>query len=430
MGAKAAQARAVAIVASGNFLEMYDFQVFGFYAAAIGAAMFPKADPFAQTLFALMTFGAGFLMRPIGGLLLGAYLDRHGRRRGLLITLGLMAVGTLTIAFAPPYAAIGVAAPILVLAGRLVQGLSAGVELGGVSVYLAEIAPPGRKGFYVAWQSASQQVAVILAAAIGIALTLNLPKAEVQAWGWRIPFLVGCALIPFLVLIRRQLTESPAFAAQRERPTFTDVWATVARNWPVVVLGMMLATLTTVTFYMITNYTPTFGTEVLHLSTLAAFTVTLCVGVSNLVLLPVMGAVGDRIGRGRLLIAATLAALLTGYGAMRWLAAEPSFGRLLAVELWFSLIFASYNGAMVAFLTEVMPPTVRTCGFSVAYSLATALFGGFTPAISHELIHRTGDKAAPGLWLTFAALLSLLASVALLKRHAGNPYGEAVQASL
>ncbi len=404
------------MVASGNFLEMYDFQVFGFYAAAIGATFFPKADAYAALMLSLATFGAGFLMRPIGGIVLGAYLDRHGRRTGLLVTLGLMAVGTLTIAVTPPYVAIGLAAPLLVLLGRLIQGFSAGVELGGVSVYLSEIASPGRKGFYVAWQSASQQVAVMFAAVLGIVLTQNLGKAQVEAWGWRVPFLLGCLLIPFLFLMRRRMTESPAFAARTHHPTFREVYATVGRNWGTVLLGMMMVTMTTVSFYTITTYTPTFGTKELHLAPEATFLVTLCVGLTNFVLLPVAGWISDRIGRTPLLVGATLAALATAYPAMSWLVTDPSFGRLLVVELWLAVLFATYNGAMVVHLTEVMPEAVRTCGFSLAYSLATALFGGFTPAIATWLIHETGDKAMPGAWLSVAAALGLVAAIGLRRR--------------
>jgi MFS family permease len=404
------------MVASGNFLEMYDFQVFGFYAAAIGATFFPKGDAYAQLMLSLATFGAGFLMRPVGAVVLGAYVDRHGRRAGLLMTLGLMAIGTLTIAVTPPFMAIGLAAPLMVLAGRLVQGLSAGVELGGVSVYLSEIASPGRKGFYVAWQSASQQVAVMFAAVLGILLTSQLGEAGVKAWGWRAPFLVGCLLVPFLILMRRRMVESPAYAARTQHPTFAEVWGTVARNWGLMLLGMMMVTMTTVSFYTITSYTPTFGTKELHLSPVATFVVTLCVGLTNLILLPVAGAVSDRIGRTPLLVGATLAALATAYPAMRWLVADPSFAHLLMVELWLAVLFATYNGAMVVHLTEVMPERVRTCGFSVAYSLATALFGGFTPAIATWLIHETGDKAMPGAWLSGAAAMGLVAALALRRR--------------
>ena len=404
------EALAIVRVASGNFLEMYDFMVFGYFAAAIGRAFFPGGDSFAGLMKVLMTFAAAFLMRPIGALVLGAYTDRHGRRAGLILTLTLMAVGIATLTFMPPYAMIGLAAPVLVLAGRLLQGFSAGVELGSVSVYLAEIAPPGRKGFYVSWQSGSQQVAVVTAALIGVAAERLVSPAAMETWGWRIPLLVGCLIVPLLFLLRRHLPETEAFEKDHA-PSMGEAMTAIARDWRVVLVGMLLATMTTVSFYTITVYTPTFGEHELHLSAMAALGVTLCVGVSNLVWLPVMGALSDRVGRKPLLIACTLAMLASAYPAMAWLTRAPSFAHLLAVELWLSFLYASYNGAMVVFLTEIVPARLRATGFSLAYSLATAVFGGLTPAICTLLIHQTGDKAMPGAWLSLAAVLGLGATL-------------------
>jgi MFS family permease len=327
-------------VSSGNFLEMFDFMVFGYYAASIGRTFFPNENAFASLMLALMTFGAGFLMRPIGAVILGAYIDRFGRRSGLILTLGLMAIGTLLIACLPGYAVIGVAAPIVILISRLVQGFSAGVELGGVSVYLSEIATPGHKGFYVSWQSASQQVAVMFAALIGVVLHSLLPPATMEQWGWRVPFWIGCLIIPRLYLLRRSLAETDEFLARKQRPSIRQILATLARNWVVVLIGLMMVTMTTVSFYLITAYTPTFGQEELHLSPFESLVVTLCVGISNFIWLPIMGGVSDRIGRRPVLITFTLAALLTSYPAMFWLVREPSFLRLLLVELWLSFIRA------------------------------------------------------------------------------------------
>ncbi len=405
-------------VASGNFLEMYDFMVFGYYAPEIARTFFPNARPFASLMLTLMTFGAGFLMRPLGAIVLGAYTDHHGRRSGLILTLGLMSVGIVSIACVPGYEQIGLLAPLLVLAGRLVQGFSAGVELGGVSVYLAEIATPGNKGFYVAWQSASQQVAVMFAAALGVLLHWRLSPEQMAAWGWRVPLIVGCAIVPTLFLLRRSLKETEEFQARKIHPPMRAVMRSVAEHWGVVVIGMMLVTMTTVSFYLITAYTPTFGSTVLHLASRDSLVVTMCVGASNLLWLPIMGALSDRVGRKPLLIGCTVLALITAFPAMFWLVSAPSFGRLLSVELWLSFLFGSYNGAMVAFLTEIMPIDVRTSGFALAYSLATAIFGGFTPAISTYLIHITGDRAMPGVWLSFAAACGLLAS--LLAKPAGE----------
>jgi len=410
--------RSILRVASGNFLEMYDFMVFGYYAAAIGHAFFPSGNAYLSLMLSLATFGAGFLMRPLGAIVLGAYADRHGRRAGLLLTLTLMSIGILSIACTPGYATLGVLAPVLVLLGRLLQGFSAGMELGGVSVYLAEIAPPGRKGFYVSWQSASQQVAVMFAALVGVVLTSRLSPDAMNEWGWRVPLLLGCLIVPFLFILRRSLPETDEFAARRHHPDTAEILRSLRSNWKVVLVGACLVVMTTVSFYMITAYTPTFGSSVLRLSTLDSLEVTLCVAVSNLFWLPIMGSLSDRIGRKPLLLACTLALLISAYPLMLWLTAAPSFSRLLAAELWLSFLYASYNGAMVVFLTELMPASVRTSGFALAYSLATAIFGGFTPAISTWLVHATDNRAIPGVWLSFAAACGL--GAALL----GKPHKE------
>src|SRR5260221_12059458 len=306
-------------------------------------------------MLSLMTFGAGFLMRPLGALILGAYTDRHGRRAGLLLTLGMMSIGILSIACMPGYATIGLLAPFLVLTGRLLQGFSAGMEVGGLSVYLSEIAPPGHKGFYVSWQSASQQVAVMFAAALGVVLSSILPPQKMMRWGWRIPLLLGCVIIPFLFRLRRSLQETDEFAARKHRPTISEILRSLTASWRIVILGTMLATMTTVSFYMITAYTPTFGSSVLHLASIDSLIVTLCVGASNLFWLPVMGPLSDRLGRRSLLVTCTMLMMITSYPVMLWLVRNPSFSRLLTGVTWVAFIFGSYNGGMVGFLPEIMP---------------------------------------------------------------------------
>src|SRR5213083_3576916 len=350
--------KAVVRVSSGNFLEMYDFMVFGYYAAAIGAAFFPSGSAFVSLMLSFMTFGAGFLMRPLGAIVLGAYTDRHGRRAGLILTLGLMSIGIISIACTPGYATSGLLAPLLVLTGRLLQGFSAGMELGGVSVYLAEIATPGHKGFYVSWQSASQQVAVMFAALLGVVLSSVLPPQKMMLWGWRIPLLLGCAIVPFLFRLRRSLQETDEFIARKHRPSTSEILTSLIANWGIVLIGTMMVTMTTVPFYRITAYTPTFGSSVLHLASIDSLIVTLCVGASNLLWLPVMGALSDRVGRRPLLVGCTILALITAYPAMLWLVAAASFSRLLVHELWLSFLYGSYNGAMIAYLTEIMPANI------------------------------------------------------------------------
>ena len=407
--ARKAKIKTVLRVASGNFLEMYDFMIFGYFSAAIGRAYFPATSEFASLMFSMTTFAVGFMIRPLGAIFLGAYIDHVGRRKGLLVTLGLMSVGTLTIAMVPGYATIGLFAPIIVVFGRLCQGFSAGVELGGVSVYLSEIATPGHKGFYVSWQSGSQQVAVVFAGVLGVALSKFMRPEELQAWGWRIPLIVGCLIIPFIYLIRRTLRETDEFAARSHHPSPGEIYAGVLANWRIVLTGVAMVVMTSVSFYTITAYTPTFGKEILKLTQSDALLVTLFVGLSNLFWLPLMGSLSDRIGRSPLLAFFSITAILTAYPAMSWLVSQPSFNRLLLVELWLSFIYAGYNGAMVVHLTEIVPAQVRTAGFSLAYSLATTV-GGSTPAIVTYLIHATGNRAMPGAWLSLAAALALIAT--------------------
>lgn len=340
-----------------------------------------------------------------------------GRRKGLIVTLSIMAAGTFLIVLIPSYQSIGLWAPLLVLTGRLLQGFSAGAELGGVSVYLAEIATPGRKGFYTSWQSGSQQVAIMIAAAMGFALNMVLEESAIREWGWRIPFLFGCLIVPFIFFLRRKLEETEEFSARRHHLAMRQVFTTLLANWPVVIAGMLMVAMTTTAFYLITVYAPTFGKKVLMLSASDSLLVTLLVAISNFIWLPIGGALSDRFGRKPVLIAMTLLALATSYPALTMLAAAPSFSMMLTVLLWLSFLYGLYNGAMIPALTEIMPAEVRVAGFSLAYSLATAVFGGFTPVISTALIEYTGDKASPGYWMSFAAVCALLATLYLYRRR-------------
>jgi MFS transporter, MHS family, citrate/tricarballylate:H+ symporter len=397
---------------------MYDFMIFGYFADAIARTFFPSRDPMVALLSALATFGAGFLMRPLGAIVLGIYTDRHGRRAGLILTLLLMSVGIVTLTATPSYVAIGAAAPLLVVAGRLVQGFSAGAELGNASVFLSEIAPPQSKGLYVSWQSSSQQVAVMFAALVGYFLAETLTPSQLADWGWRVPLAIGCVIIPLLFLLRRDLRETDVFLARTRRPSVHEILVGLWASRGTVALGMMLVLMTTVSFYTITAYTPTFG-KLLHLPASETLVITGLIGLSNFVWLPVMGMASDRIGRLPILIVASVLAILTAYPALSWLAATPSLTRLVIVELWLSALYASYNAAMVVYLTEIIPEDVRASGFSLAYSLATAI-GGFTPFIVTWLIAETGDRGIPGAWLSGAAVLSLIAILLTMRRPRAN----------
>jgi MHS family citrate/tricarballylate:H+ symporter-like MFS transporter len=418
---------------SGNFLEQFDFFLFGFYAQDIAKAFFPAANDTAALLNAYGVFWLGALMRPVGAVVLGAYIDRIGRRQGLIVTLALMALGTVVIAFCPAYAAIGVAAPIIVLLGRLIQGFSAGVELGGVSVYLSEIATPGNRGFYTSFQSSSQQVAIFVAAIIGFILRESIPgDTFLDVMGgvakWRIPFFIGCIIIPVIFVLRRSLEETPAFLAMKKHPTASEVFASAIANWRILILGMMIAVLTTTTFYFITVYAPGFGKQ-LNLSPTGTLLVTLLVAVTNFIWNPVGGAVSDRVGRKAVLLTIASLSLVTAYPALSWLAAAPTFGKLVVVQMMFSFYFGVYSGAMLGCLVEIVPAHVRTTCFSIAFALAAGIFGTSTPFVATKLIDMTGqDKASPALWLMFGAALSIIATLAVYRRGTTIAVRDAVTA--
>lgn len=406
---------AVLRATGGNFLEMFDFFLFGIYAAPIGKAFFATGNEFLDTSIAFTVFWIGALMRPLGAIYLGAYVDSVGRRKGLIVTLAIMAVGTVIIAITPAYSTIGVAAPIIVVVGRLLQGFSAGVELGGVSVYLAEISTPKNKGFVTSFQSASQQVAVFAGAVIGYIISQTMAPATISTWGWRIPFLIGCLIVPLIFVLRGSLQETPEFLAKKSHPTPAQIYRAVLDNFGIVALGMLMVTLTTVSFYFITVYTPDFG-KTLKLTASDALLVTVMVAAANFFWLPVGGALSDRVGRKPVMLGAAGLMLVSAWPALTWLAAGPTFGKLIAVEMVFSLGYGVYNGAMVAALTEVVPAQVRASCFALAYSLAAALFGTSTPIISKQLIGITGDKAAPAFWLMLASAASIIAALVVYSK--------------
>jgi MHS family citrate/tricarballylate:H+ symporter-like MFS transporter len=408
-----AKIKAIIRVAAGNFIEAYDFVIYGYYAQYIGATFFPAGSEFASLMLAFVTFGAAYLIRPLGAIVLGSYIDKHGRKKGLILTLSLMAIGTLSIAVTPGYAEIGLLAPLIVVAGRLIQGLSAGAEFGGVTIYLLEIATPGRRGFYCSWQPVSQQLAVVFSAAIGLALTAFVPPEQMTLWGWRIPLLIGTAAIPVVLWLRTSLEETDAFKQSHHVTHLPEVLRILAANWALILTGTGMSVLMTTSFYLITTYTPAFARQVLGLVPTEVFQATLFAGVFNVLWLPAGGMLTDKYGARPLMLAVAAAAVVCAYPAMLFLVAGPSFGKLLAVLLLYSMFFGLYAGGLIPLLAEIMPREVRTTGFSFAFVIATAIFGGFTPAIVTFLIEATGNRAASGLWLSLAAAISLAAAAVL-----------------
>lgn len=402
-------------VVAGNGLEIYDFMIYGYYARYIAQTYFPSHNQYVSLMMSLMTFAFGFLARPIGAIVIGSYTDRHGRRKGLILALSLMSLGIIAVACTPSYASIGIAAPIIVLCGRLLQGFSAGAELGGVVVYLAEIAPPKKRAFYTCWQAGSQQISVMAASLAGLLLLYWLAPDELRAWGWRIPLLLGCAVVPIMFWLRASLAETSVFARKKKTPTVSEICTNLVDGWRTIVLGMGMVAMATVTSQTITTYAPTFISS-LKLGEFAGFAILFFGGLSVLVWLPIMATVADHVNRRTMLIAVTLLAGISAYPMLSWLAAEPTVLKFAIVELWFSFIYASYSSVQVAALVELVPPDARTSGYAFAQAVAAAVLGGFTPAILTWLTHVFHSNAMVGVWLAINAGISLVAALALDKK--------------
>ena len=397
---------------TGNFLELYDFLVYAYFATYIADAFFPSESEFISLMNTFLTYAIASVARPFGAVILGSYMDRHGRRNGLLLTLALMGVGTATLAFTPAYASIGILAPIIIIIGRLIQGFSLGVEAGGVNVYLAEIATPKNRGFYCSFQAVSQALGVVAATGLGALLTLSLTDEEMQSYGWRIPLIVGCAIIPILFWLRRSLQETEFFEKSTHARSTWEILGILGEHWQVLLIGVMLTILNTTTFYFVNTYTPTYGIRNFGMDPLGTFSVALAVGIATVALLPLAGTLSDRIGRFPTLVGVPILVLATSYPAMMWLDAAPGFGRLLVVEMWLAALYAMYAGTLVPFMIEIIPNKARSSGYAIVLSLANGLFGSLTPFLATVLIQTTGDRASPAYWLSACAALSLLGSFA------------------
>jgi MFS family permease len=399
-------------VGAGNALEIYDFMIYGYYARYIAQTYFPSADEYVSLMLSLMTFAFGFLARPVGAIVLGSYADRHGRRAGLLLALGLMSLGIVAVACTPSYASIGIAAPLIVLLGRLLQGFSAGAELGGVVVYLAEIAQPNRRAFYTCFQVCSQQFAVMTASIAGILLLYTMSPAEIGAWGWRLPLLFGCAVIPVLFWLRTNLAETEVFARKKRTPSVGEICSGLVSGWRVILRCMGMSAMAVVTSQAITSYAPTF-IKSLKLGDSVGFVTLFFVGVSILVSLLLAALIADRVNRRSMLIVVTATAMISAYPLLSWLAADPTITKFVVFELWFSVMYACYSAAQVPTMVETVPPQSRTAGYAFAQAVAAAILGGFTPAIATWLNHTFQSNAMVGLWLAIAAGISFVSVLTL-----------------
>jgi len=400
----------------GNAFEWFDFAVYGLFAVIIAKLYFPIGNEAASLLLTLATFGVGFAVRPLGGVLIGIYGDRMGRKKALSLTILLMAIGCGMIGLLPTYAAIGLAAPILMVLARLIQGFSAGGEFSGATTMLVEFVPQHRRGFFGSFQMCSQALAFSLGALVAYTLTQNLTPHQLQSWGWRLPFLFGILIGPVGWLIRSKVDESPEFLAYRETPKavtqtrLRDIFRQYPRE---IVATLCICVVGTVSAYVFVFYLPIFAKKQLGMSTSDVNLTTFMSTAVICLLCPLAGHLSDRYGRKIVLFPAILAYGIVACILFHGLVVGPSFMTLLVTQVGVAIFMSFFWGPTPVVLTEVFPVSIRSTGAAVAYNLAVLLFGGLAPFINTWLVMTTGSNFAPIYYVEFSVLIGL-AGVLLL----------------
>lgn len=393
----------------GNVLEWYDFIAYGFLSVILAKLFFPTGNELTSLLLTLATFGVGIIMRPVGAVILGIYADRAGRKAALSVTILSMAFGTALIAVAPTYEVAGVWGTLIVVVARLIQGFSAGGELGGATSLLVEYAPPGRRGFYASWQQASQAGAFLLGSLVNFAVTSSLTPLQLEDWGWRVPFLLGVLIGPVGLYLRAKIGETPAFLAVDDRQHHSPFREILRDHHRSLIMCMGIAVLYGVSMYVLLLYMPTYAVKVLSLSYPDAL---LASGISGTVLFvtcPIMGMISDRLGRKPLLVAAAIVFAVATYPAFRVLVAFPNLTVLALIQSSFAMLIAMYTGPAISVFAEAFPTRVRSTGVATTYNVTITLVGGFAPFIVTWLIASTGNRLAPAFYAVAAATVSLTA---------------------
>jgi MHS family proline/betaine transporter-like MFS transporter len=402
----------------GNALEWFDISVYAYFAVYLAKAFFPTNDPTTSLLLTFGTFALTFLARPIGGIMLGTYADRYGRKASLLLSIAMMTCGTLAVGCMPTFEAIGVLAPLLVIVARLVQGFSAGGEFGSSTAFLVEHMP-GRRGFVASWQFASQGISSLLGSGFGLLLSSTLSEAELQSWGWRIPFLFGVLIGPIGLYIRNNIEDATAPPAARHDTPVRTVFT--MQKFPVLLAVGVIATATSVNYLII--YMPTYVVKALHLSPTIGYLAAFAAAVAAITLNPVAGFISDRVGRTPYIITMGFVLLCAIFPVYLLLSGKPSATVIVLAVLLLGSLKALYLGAAAALMSELFPAATRATGLGLSYNIGVTAFGGSGPAIvtwlgSFALI---GDLA-PGYYLTAVCLFSLWALI-MIRLRAADSHG-------
>ncbi len=410
MQAVSISVRNMIAIVIGNALEWYDFVVYSFMTVVIARQFFPSLNLANSILATTATFGVAFCVRPLGGIVMGVYADRHGRKAALTIVIAIMTIALLMISFAPTYAAVGIFAPIFMVVARMLQGFSAGGQFGVSTSALIEMAPPHQRGYYGSWQMAGQMLAMWLGSIVGYIVTNVLSESQVESYGWRIPFMLGLLIAPVGLYLRSHLTE-PSSQAGRLLHQKNHLWAEMRAHWRQVLVSMGLVVGGTVATYINVSYLPTYCVAYLHLPINTAFIALSVAVLVMVILIPIFGDWSDRIGRKKILVTSVLIYLIIIYPLFAWLVAEPSLSKLMIVELCSCLLLAAYFGVFAAAVAELFPMAIRSSGLGISYNLTVMVFGGFAQFIVTWLIESLHSPIAIVYYLIVSFAISFVAAI-------------------
>jgi MFS transporter, MHS family, proline/betaine transporter len=397
----------------GNVLEWFDFVVYVYFAVTISEVFFPSHNSNASLLLTFGTFGLAYFARPLGAIFIGGYTDRHGRKAGLTLSIALMMIGTTLMAVTPGYATIGLAAPLLIIFARLMQGFSVGGEFGSAVSFLVEHGAH-RKGFAASWQWASTGIISVIVSIFGIALTTLLTHDQLVTWGWRLLYFFGMLIGPIGLYIRSQVTETEEFIEAKKPPTIPI--ADLLRRYPLPVVLALGASIISNSSYYLLAYIPTFGVKQLHLPAYTGFVATLVGGVILAIFSLIAGHYSDKMPRPRIMLITGWLFLLTAYPSFYLMVAWPTLTACVIAVGWLNLVKAGYSGVLPSLLSEQFPVETRAVGVSLSFSAAVSIFGGLAPFVAAWLIARTGDPLSPSYYLMATALLSVIALLVIRRR--------------
>ncbi|MEM5343589.1 MFS transporter [Paraburkholderia azotifigens] len=406
----------IAATTLGTALEFYDFTIYSFFAIQIGQLFFPSASPVNQFLLSIGVFGVGFVVRPLGGIVIGAYADRAGRKKAMVLTIMLMALSCALIACAPTYAVAGMAAPFIVLAARLIQGFAAGGEFGPGTTLLVEYASDSTRAFFASWNFSATALGLALGAAVATLINVTLPKDAVLAWGWRVPFVLGIVAAPVGMLIRRRLEETLSDASAAGTHRRGALKAALTTHLRLTILGTFAELGGSVSVYITAFFLPSHAVRTLHLSSTASVASGVISSLVLFVAAPIAGKLADRFSRKRVLVVSRVILLLSVYPAFAWLSAQPSAFMLCAVSAFLALFVAGQIVPVLVMIPELFPKHVRATGIALTYVVSASFFGGFSPFVASWLVALTGNPLAPAWYVAAACAVSLVPVIWLRDR--------------